>query len=124
MRPYLVLSTLLLVAAASPALAQSAPTPMAPAGRFCVVRSLGVLSDSRPRFTLDYGVPTKAAKLPAAENYDLTFKMEALRSVPDMLNFMDSTGWELVSTTAAAGAGPAESVPSVACQYIFRRKAN
>jgi hypothetical protein len=121
---YFLLSGALLLAAASFAQAQSAPNPTAASGRFCVVRSLGTLSDKRPSFTLDYGVPTKTSKLPDTENYALTFKVETLRSVPDMLNFMDNLGWELMNTTAAAGAWRGESVPTIEYQYIFRRKGN
>ena len=81
------------------------------------------MNDNRPSFTLDYGEPTKNNKLPEAEGYTKAFKMAALRSTADMLNYMDHTGWELVQTTALTAVWPAGSVPKVEYQYIFRRKA-
>lgn len=114
MLKHLLLVALLLASPA--ALAQTAPLPAAPTNRFCVVRSAGVLSDKRPNFSLDYSPPTSSPDYPAQ------FRKEALHSAADMLNYMDHTGWELVSTTAVAGAWPAGSVPSVEYQYIFRRR--
>ncbi|RZK16896.1 MAG: hypothetical protein EOO56_19040, partial [Hymenobacter sp.] len=84
-------------------MAQSAPDPLAQPGRFCVVRSIGNINDSRPGFTLDYGVPSKTNKLPDEQAYAERFRTETLRSAADMLNYMDHNGWELVQTTAVAG---------------------
>lgn len=105
----------LLLSGAPLAMAQSAPDPLAQPGRFCVVRSIGNINDSRPGFTLDYGVPSKTNKLPDEQAYAERFRTEALRSAADMLNYMDRTGWELVQTTTVAN--------NLVCyQYIFRRK--
>ncbi|MGI4863700.1 MAG: hypothetical protein ACRYFZ_07220 [Janthinobacterium lividum] len=107
----------LLLSVSLPTLAQSAPAPLAQPGRFCVVSSIGNINDGRQGFTLDYGVPSKTNKLPDEQAYAERFKTEALRSPADMLNYMDSSGWELVQTTAVSGSS------LVSYQYIFRRKA-
>lgn len=111
-----------LLLAALPALAQTAPRPAAiPAGPFCVVRSLGVVSDSRPSFTLDVGALAKGEAEPLVSQ---NFKRQNLHSAADMLNYMDYAGWELLHTTAVASNWPTGSLPSLEYQYVFRRKAN
>ena len=119
----LVLSGMLLVATL-PALAQSSASVPALPGRYCVVRSLGVINDSRPNFTLDCGLPAKYGKIPENEQLSTDFKAEALHSIADLLNYMDRTGWELVQTNAVGGAMLAGSLSYVEYQYVFRRKAS
>ncbi|RZK46270.1 MAG: hypothetical protein EOO59_19535 [Hymenobacter sp.] len=122
MHKYLLCAGLL---AAAPLVRAQSPGPLSAAtGRFCVVRSAGVLDDSRPNFTADYGQAAKKARLPGAENPADSFRKENLHSVADLLDYMDRTGWELLQTAAVSGGNSGATNPLVEYQYIFRRKAD
>lgn len=124
MHKYFLCAGLLLAAPLARAQAQVAAAPAAAARRFCVVRSAGVINDSHPNFTADYGQAAKKAHLPGAENPVDAFRKENLHSVADLLDYMDRTGWELLQTAAVSGGAPGAPNPLVEYQYIFRRKAS
>ena len=130
-----VLFALLLGASALPGQAQTTPTTrLTSPDQYCTVIARGSHYGAL-QFQLDYGQQSaKYTGITAAQAKEDNTMLKELFSVADVLNYLSSRGWDLVSVSTLAGEVTSpENVPSVRAgsvigtfrsevQYLLRRR--